>query len=292
MLGLRTNACLYRQKGIKSETKASNIKLLPIKSDEGVYMNIAIITGASSGIGKEFARQIDGKLCRTDEIWLLARRREPMDELAESMQTITRTVVIDITDERELKQFAEVLMIRAPKITLLANCAGTGRHGSFSGQSDEEVAAMLRLNIMALTRLTKICLPYMRKGSKIVQFASGAAFMPQAEFAVYAASKAYVYSFSRALGRELKDRGISVTTVCPGPVDTPFLRQAYADISRMGRLKQMTTKSAACVAANAIEGCKRGRAVAICGLPVKGLYWATQGIENALQKLAETATAP
>ena len=228
-------------------------------------MNIAIITGASSGMGMEFARQIDSRLCKTDEIWLLARRREPMDELARSMQTRTRTVVIDITDEKELKQFTEVLAISAPKITMLVNCAGTGHHGQFSAQSDEEISAMIRLNIMALTKLTKICLPYMRKGSKIVQFASGAAFMPQAEFAVYAATKAYVYSFSRALGKELKSRGIRVTTVCPGPVDTPFLKQAYGDISRMSRLKQWATVSASRVVAKAIEDCKRGRAVSVCG---------------------------
>lgn len=228
-------------------------------------MNIAIITGASSGMGMEFARQIDSQLCKTDEIWLLARRKEPMDELAVSMKTRTRTIVIDITDEKELKQFAEVLAISAPKITILVNCAGMGRHGLFSEQSDEEVSAMLQLNIMALTRLTKICLPHMRKGSKIVQFASGAAFMPQAGFAVYAASKAYVYSFSRALGKELKERGISVMTVCPGPVDTPFLKQAYGDISRMGRLKQLATVSAPRVVAKAIKDCKVGRPVSVCG---------------------------
>ena len=228
-------------------------------------MNIAIITGASSGMGMEFAKQIDSQLCKTDEIWLLARRREPMDELGRTMQIRTRTVVIDITDEKELKQFAEVLAISSPKITMLVNCAGMGRHGLFSGQSDEVISQMLRLNIMALTRLTKICLPYMRKGSKIVQFASGAAFMPQAEFAVYAASKAYVYSFSRALGKELKSRGISVTTVCPGPVDTPFLEHAYRDRSRMSRLKQWATVSASRVVAKAIEDCKRGRAVSVCG---------------------------
>lgn len=246
-------------------------------------MNIAIITGASSGMGMEFARQIDSRLCRTDEIWLLARRREPVDELARSMQTRTRTVVVDITDEMELKQFAEVLEISAPKITMLVNCAGMGRHGLFSGQSDEEISAMLRLNIMALTKLTKICLPYMRKGSKIVQFASGAAFMPQPEFAVYAASKAYVYSFSRALGKELKVRGISVTTVCPGPVDTPFLKQAYEDMSHMNKLKQLTTVSASCVVAKAIADCKKGRAVSICSLSMKALYLATQSMQNILQ---------
>lgn len=246
-------------------------------------MNIAIITGASSGMGMEFARQIDSQLCRTDEIWLLARRREPMDELTRCMKTRTRTVVIDITDEKELEQFAEVLAISAPKITMLVNCAGTGRHGLFSEQSDEEISTMFRLNIMALTSLTKICLPFMRKGSKIVQFASGAAFMPQAEFAVYAASKAYVYSFGKALGTELRGSGISVTTVCPGPVDTPFLKRAYGDVSRMGKVKQLTTINASRVVTKAIEDSKRGRAVSVCGLPMQVLYLATQSVQNILQ---------
>ena len=245
-------------------------------------MNIAIITGASSGIGMEFARQIDRNLRKTDEIWLLARRREPMEELARSMRTKTSIIVIDITNEKELKQFKEVLEISSPKITMLVNCAGVGYHGDFSKQSDEEITSMLRLNVMSLTMLTKICLPYMRKGSKIVQFASGAAFLPQADFAVYAASKSYVYSFSRALGQELKKRGVNVTTVCPGPVDTPFLERAYEDVSHMGVLKRLTMVSAACVVSKAIADCKKGRAVSVCGIPMKALYLAMQGLQSCV----------
>lgn len=245
-------------------------------------MNIAIITGASSGMGMEFARQIDKQLGKTDEIWLLARRKDPMEELARTMRIKTRTLIIDITEEKELQQFAEVLAIGSPKITMLVNCAGTGWHGAFYEQDDEEISAMLRLNVMALTRLTKICLPYMRRGSKIVQFSSGAAFVPQAGFAVYAASKAYVYSFSRALRKELKRRCISVTTVCPGPVDTPFLEQAYGDVSYMSKLKRLTTVSASCVVSKAIEDCKRGRAVSVCGLPMKAVYLVTQTVQSVV----------
>ena len=245
-------------------------------------MNIAIITGASSGMGMEFVRQIDRNLRKTDEIWILARRREPMEELARSIRTKTSIIAIDITNEKELKQFEEVLEISSPKITMLVNCAGVGYHGEFAGQSDDELTAMLRLNVMALTMLTKICLPYMRRGSKIVQFASGAAFLPQADFAVYAASKSYVYSFSRALGQELKSRGVSVTTVCPGPVDTPFLEQAYGEVSNMGALKRLTKVSAACVVSKAIADCKRGRNVSVCGLPMKALYLATQGLQSCV----------
>lgn len=245
-------------------------------------MNIAIITGASSGIGMEFARQLDSQLRKTDEIWLLARRKEPMEELARSMRIMARTISVDITNENELKHFQEVLAISAPKITMLVNCAGMGRYGTFSEQDDEEISAMLRLNVVALTKLTKLCLPYMRKGSKIIQLASGAAFVPQAGFAVYAASKSYVYSFSRALRKELRKRCISVTTVCPGPVDTPFLEHAYGDKSRMSNLKRLTTVSAECVVAKAIEDCKRCKAVSVCSLSMKALYLMTQGIQNII----------
>lgn len=246
-------------------------------------MNIAIITGASSGMGMEFAKQLDCSLRKTDEIWLLARRREPMDELARSMRHKTRVIVIDVTSEKEMEQFAEVLSIGHPGITTLVNCAGTGNHGNFLGQSDKAVSDMMQLNIVALTRMTKLCLPYMHRGSRIIQLASGAAFMPQAAFAVYAASKAYVYSLSRALNRELQDRGIHVLAVCPGPVNTPFLTHAYGDPSHLSLFKKLTMMKTESVVAKAIADCKIGKSVSVCGLPVKALYFVTQSMQNILQ---------
>lgn len=249
-------------------------------------MNIAVITGASSGIGREFARRLDGQLARTDEIWLLARRKQPMEELARSMKTRTRIIPIDLTKERELAQFAEVLAISSPKITVLINCAGVGYHGSFREQGADELTAMLDLNVRALTMMTKLALPYMRRGSKIIQVASGAAFVPQADFAVYAASKAYVYSFGRALGRELKERGIGVTTVCPGPVRTPFLENAYKGMTGIRGIKKAAMVCAGDVAAQALRDCKRHRKVSVCGLPMKLLYTATQSIQNLVGSFA------
>lgn len=246
-------------------------------------MNIAIITGASSGMGMEFAKQLDHSLRKTDEIWLLARRREPMEQLAMTMRTKTKTIVIDLTNEKEMTQFAEVLAISNPRITVLVNCAGVGSHGEFIRQSSEDVSAMIRLNIMALTQMTRICLPYMRRGSRIIQFASGAAFVPQAAFAVYAASKSYVYSLSRALTKELQGKDISVTAVCPGPVNTPFLQYAYGDLSHMGGLKKFTMAKTECVVAKAIADCKMGKSVSVCGLSMKVLYLVTQGIQNVIQ---------
>lgn len=247
-------------------------------------MNIAIITGASSGMGREFARQLSCNLGKTDEIWLLARRREPMEELAETMRMKAKTIVIDMTNEKELQQFAEVLAISDAKITVLVNCAGVGSYGEFLKQSSDDVNAMIRLNIMALTQMTKICLPYMRRGSRIIQFSSGAAFVPQAAFAVYAATKSYVYSLSRALSKELQGRGISVTAVCPGPVNTPFLEHAYGDVSRMNGFKKLTLAKTECVVSKAIADCRMGKTVSVCGLPMKVLYLMTQSVQNIMQK--------
>ncbi|MDE6388824.1 MAG: SDR family NAD(P)-dependent oxidoreductase [Lachnospiraceae bacterium] len=246
-------------------------------------MNIAIITGASSGMGMEFAKQLDRRLRKTDEIWLLARRREPMEQLAMTMRMKAKTIVIDMTNEKAMAQFAEVLAISNPKITVLANCAGVGSYGEFVKQSSVDVSAMIRLNIMALTQMTRICLPYMHRGSRIIQFASGAAFVPQAAFAVYAATKSYVYSLSRALAKELQDKGISVTAVCPGPVNTPFLQHAYGDLSHMGGLKKLTMAKTECVVAKAIADCKMGKSVSVCGLPMKALYFVTQSVQNVIQ---------
>ncbi len=245
-------------------------------------MNIAIVTGASSGMGREFARQLAKKLSKTDEIWLLARGREALEELAIELhheRTVKiRTIAIDITDERKLARFAEVLMIRNPRISVLVNCAGMGIYGAFEKQSRDEVTETVRLNVLALTQMTKLCLPYMKKGSRIIQLSSGAAFCPQADFAVYAASKAYVYSFGLALAKELKHSGVSVTVVCPGPVKTPFIDHAYGRYGQMNRLKKMTMAKPEKVVRKALLDAKQKKTLSIYGLPLKFVYRLTKGL--------------
>lgn len=245
-------------------------------------MNIAIITGASSGMGKEFALQLAPILKRTDELWLIARNGEKLREVEttlKSMKIIPEVKVfpMDITDENKLKQFAQAMMILNPKISVLVNCAGVGVYGAFEKQSREETAEMVRLNVLALTQLTKICLPYMRRGSKIIQAASGSAFRPQPEFAVYAASKAYVYSFGRALGKELKKRGIIVTVMCPGPVQTPFLEHAYGRYGELNRWKKLVMADTRQVVRKAIKDCHKKKAVSIYGIPMKLVYILCKG---------------
>lgn len=247
-------------------------------------MNIAIITGASSGMGREFALQLAKCLSKTDEIWLLARRKESLEEVAvllsEKQKKIpkVRVIPIDIADEKQLENFAEVLMIQNARISVLVNCAGIGTFGAFEKQSRDEVAETVRLNVFGLTQLTKFCLPYMRKGSKILQVASGSAFLPQPEFAVYAASKAYVYSFGRALYKELKKEGITVTVICPGPVDTPFLAHAYGRYGQMNFLKKLTMAKPEKVVHKALIDSKRKKEISVYGLPMNVLYRLTRGM--------------
>lgn len=246
-------------------------------------MNIAIITGASSGIGREFAVQLVKILVKTDEIWLLARRKDALEEVSQLLQSSKRmpkiqVIPIDIADEKQLTGFAEMLMIKNARISVLINCAGIGTYGSFEKLSRDEVTETVRVNVLGLTQLTKFCLPYMRKGSKIIQAASGSAFLPQPDFAVYAASKAYVYSFGRALGKELKKEGISVTVICPGPVDTPFLAHAYGRYGQMNLLKKLTMVKPEKVVHKALKDSKQKKEISIYGLPMNLIYRLTRGM--------------
>ena len=185
-------------------------------------MKIAVVTGASSGIGREFALQISRKYGKLDEIWLIARRKDLMEELEKHLRIPVRIFAMDLSDNQDLNQFREYLSELRPDIKLLVNSAGMGKIGRVDNQEVGIQGDMIDINCRALTVFTGLCLPYISTHSRIINMASAAAFSPQPNFAVYAATKAYVLSYSRALNVELKDRKITVTSVCPGPVDTEF----------------------------------------------------------------------
>lgn len=203
--------------------------------------NIAIVTGASSGMGKEFVFQIAEKYS-FDEIWIIARRKELLEEIKASInntdnqhnnnqtKNIIRPFSIDISGKTGVKAFENLLneqnKIDNFSIGLFVNNAGFGTYGPFTETPMEKELDMIDLNCITLTGLCSLTIPFMKKGSVLINTASLAAFLPLGNFAVYAATKSYVLSFSIALAAELKEKGIKVCALCPGSVSTEFANVA------------------------------------------------------------------
>lgn len=232
-----------------------------------MFVEIAIVTGASSGIGREFARQIDA-LREVDEIWLVARRAQRLDETSKLLVTKTRLFPADLTDRRRIDEIVAAVKASGARVRYLVNAAGMGKFGDYAEIREEDVTTMIRLNVEATVALTNAVLPYVKKGGKIFQMSSASAFLPLMNFAVYSASKAFVLHYALALGEELKTRRIKVVAVCPGWVDTEFAACAYngGDVKRSKRLRPMT--SAERVVKKAMLDCCRGKRVSVCGT-----YW-------------------
>lgn len=188
-------------------------------------MKIAIITGASSGMGKEFAYRLS-KENDVDELWLVARRKDRLCEIAENIDKPCRILSFDLSNPDMIEELEKIIGRKKPDIKWLVNSAGYGLIGNFEEFDGIRQSGVVSVNCTALTAVTGICLPHMHEGAKIVNMASASAFLPQPGFSVYAASKSYVLSFSRALRQELKKRKICVVAICPGPVDTEFFKTA------------------------------------------------------------------
>ena len=182
------------------------------------------MTGASSGLGREFIESLcrDNQTYHLEEIWAVARRKKRLDRLERRFPGLVIGIEADLDTIDGIRTIESALKEEDPMVLFLINSAGRGEAGSFEELSLPNQLSALRLNTVSLTEVTGSVLPYMARGARIINMASGSAFSPQPFFAVYAASKAYVLSFSRALNVELKNRGISVTAVCPGPVRTEF----------------------------------------------------------------------
>ena len=163
---------------------------------------IAVITGASSGMGREMAFQLADRFEVLEEIWLIARRKERLEELRGQFPAAIRCFALDITDETERKQLEMALAEEKPDVKFLVNAAGIGKIGNVGDLSEGDECGMVRLNCEALCAMPHLVLPYMSRGSRIIQFASSAAFLPQPKFAIYAATKSFVLSYSRALKQE------------------------------------------------------------------------------------------
>lgn len=243
---------------------------------------IAIITGASSGMGREFVRQLNKCTTTLDEVWVIARREERLTALQKEIDNFPlRIAALDICKEKDLDILAGMLEREHPVVRLLVNAAGMGKAGRFEDLTRKEVQNIVELNDKALVSITHMVLPYMNKPGNIIELASASAFMPQKEFAVYAASKAFVLSFSRALYAELKKQGITVTAVCPGPVDTEFLKISNGE-KKQKRIKKLVTIQPEPVVAKALRDAKAGKELSVYGMPMKAVSIAAKLLPHKL----------
>lgn len=227
-------------------------------------MKIAIVTGASSGMGKEAIIQIADRFGGIDEIWAIARREERLRNLRKHLPVPLRILPFDLTEEEALHKLRNALRERKPNVKILVNSAGYGKIGKVGDLSMADETGMVRLNCEALCAVTHLVLPYMSGHSRIIQFASSASFLPQPKFAIYAATKSFVLSYSRALNAELKPRGISVTAVCPGPVKTEFFDIAETT-GNVPLYKKLTMADPKKVVRLALRDSMMGKSVSIYG---------------------------
>jgi len=191
-------------------------------------MGIALITGASSGIGREFAKQLKENY-GIEEFWLVARRKERMEALANELSIKARIISADLCTEEGVDAVRQALQSEKPQIKVLINAAGFGRFGAHDQISERDTVRMIDLNVKALVLITHMALPYMEKGGRIIEMGSGSCFTPLPNFNVYAASKSFVLHYTKALFYEVKKYGVTATAFCPGWVHTEFLDTAGTD---------------------------------------------------------------
>ena len=248
---------------------------------ESNMKRIAIITGASSGMGKEFALEIDKKFNSIDEIWIVARRKELLEELRDNINKPCLLINEDITEKGFYLRLSKILKQENVGVKILINCAGYGIVGNVGYAAHDVSIGMINTNCVGLTSVIHVVLPYMMKQSRIINLASSAAFLPQPDFAIYAASKSYVLSFSRALNCELRKREIFVTAVCPGPVATDFFRIAE-DGEKKAWFKDLFMAEPEQVVKKALCDSVNKKEISIYGIPMNLFYLLTKLVPHRI----------
>ena len=188
-------------------------------------MSIAIITGASSGIGAEFAK---GYADRVDELWLVARRKDKMIELGDNLGVKYRVITADLSTKDGIEAIRTALETEKPKVKYLVNAAGFGDFGAFDEIEESKVEMMIDLNVKSVVLITHMVIPYMERGGRIIQLGSGSCFAPLPYFNTYSSGKVFVLHYTKSLNFEIKKYGLRATCFCPGWVHTEFLGKATA----------------------------------------------------------------
>lgn len=257
---------------------------------------VALITGASAGIGREFARLLAP---RAKAVALIARRVDKLQELSDELKRINPNLrvhlrTLDLNQREQIAALPLWLKENDIFVDLLINNAGLGDMGAFAASDPERIQQMLNVNISALTQLTRLLVPEMmtRKRGGILNVSSSAGFVPIAGFAVYAATKVYVNSFSEALLAEVAGSGISVCSLCPGPVHTEFseVAQRPGGPPQAGA-PEFVYVSARDVAAAGLDGIENDRPLVIPGGVMKVAMFITRLMPLWVNRLLARATA-
>lgn len=231
---------------------------------------LALVTGASAGIGAHFARKL---AARGYDLVLVARREATLQSLAKEVTTTHKVraevLAADLTDAEQLAT-VELKLARSRRIELLVNDAGLGAFGDFQGSDRERHDAEIRLNVLALVRLTHAAVGSMlrRGGGTIINVSSTAAFAPCPSFATYGATKAFVNSFTQGIATELRDSNLRFQALCPGLTHTEIFEQAGADVSGLPDLFWMEPED---VVEESLAALENGPVVVVPGLGNRAL---------------------
>lgn len=227
---------------------------------------VAVVTGASSGLGKEFVNLLMRE--KVHEIWAVARKEDKLLALKKRFGKRVRCFSLDLSDINSVKRFQKLLENEQPAIRYLINIAGYDKFCSYDDLNIDESVNMINLNCSGVVAMGLACIPYMRRGSRIINIASQASFQPLPYQNIYASTKAFVRNYSRALNVELKEKGICVTAVCPGWIDTELFARANIGAKKTihnftGMVKPID------VARKALQDAKCGRDISVYSAYVK-----------------------
>lgn len=231
-------------------------------------MDIAIVTGASSGMGREFVLQLS-QYVKVDQIWVIARRVDALEELQKEVSIPVKCIGADLCEHESFTVISQILAEEKPNVKLLVNAAGFGKFGVYENISPEDDRRMIALNCTALVLMTRLVLPYMQHGSHILQLDSLSAFQPVPYITTYGATKAFVLSYTRAMNRELKPKGIRMMAMNPGWVKTEFFNHAMQTNDNEVQYFNHLYEAKDVVATGLKDLYKTKKDVSIHGLPIR-----------------------
>lgn len=239
---------------------------------------IAIITGATGGIGKEFVKQLIELHKELDQIWIVGRNQDKLDKIKNAYGELIYPIKCDLSIESGVKSFIKIIDESDIDIRYLINSAGVAKMGKYDEFEVNELANTVDLNCKTVVLLCNACLSHMNKNSRILNISSASSFQPNPYIALYSASKVFVKNYSRALNFELKYTGITCTAVCPGWVDTDMLQK-----ERNGKIiKFPGIVSAKRVVKLAIKDADKGKDMSVCSLYVKYEHLFSKILPNSL----------